>query len=195
MALNQQAPPGMMKMLLQQALGLPSDNLDPSYTQTPGIIPTSTHPSKMIGFPAPAPLGEYGKPGGPSGPPLPGGAGSGAGSAQPGIFGKMDNFINSPGGGFLMNLLSQQGYSPVPQSPFGAIGRAGLMSQAQGQQRQRGELENELLRAQAGLAKSRAKAEADPTSKNPTASNVQSTFITEDGKLERSEERRVGKEC
>jgi len=144
----------MMQALLQQALGMPSDNLDPSYTQTPGIIPTSTHPSKMIGFPVPGgPVSGAG-----TGPV----SGAGSEASKPGIFGKIDNFINSPGGGFLMNLLSQQGYSPVPQSPFGAIGRAGLMSQAQGQQRQRGELENELLRAQAGLAKAKTTSEGMP---------------------------------
>ena len=70
-------------------------------------------------------------------------------NAQPS---KLDSFIGSPGGGFLMNLLAQSGYSPVPHSPFGAIGRAALLSQQQGQQRQRAGLENELLRARIGLS-------------------------------------------
>lgn len=43
----------------------------------------------------------------------------------------LDSFINKPGGSLLMNLLAQQGYSTMPQSPLGAIGRASLATQEQ----------------------------------------------------------------
>ena len=71
-------------------------------------------------------------------------------NAQPS---KLDSFIGSPGGGFLMYLLAQSGYSPIPHSPCGAIGRAALLSQQQGQQRKQSDLQNELLRARIGLTK------------------------------------------
>ena len=64
---------------------------------------------------------------------------------------KFDQFLGTPGGGFLMNLLAQSGYSPVPQSPFGAIGRAALLSQQQGQQRKQSDLQEQLVRSQVGL--------------------------------------------
>lgn len=44
-----------------------------------------------------------------------------------------------------MNLLSQSGYSTMPQSPFGAIGRAGLMTQQQAQQRDALDLQRRLI--------------------------------------------------
>jgi len=48
-----------------------------------------------------------------------------------GVLSTVDNFLNKPGGSFLMNLLAQSGYSDTPQSPFGAIGRAGVATQQQ----------------------------------------------------------------
>jgi len=69
-----------------------------------------------------------------------------------GVFGKLDQFMGTPGGGFLMNLLAQSGYSTMPQSPFGAIGKAALMTQQQQAGKQRSALEEELMRAQIGLA-------------------------------------------
>ena len=90
----------------------------------------------------------------------------------------LDEFLNKPGGSFLMNLLAQSGYSTMPQSPFSSIGKAALMTQQQGQGRERAGLENDLLRARIGLANKQTTAGV-----NPSAGNVQSQFITEDGKL------------
>ena len=46
-----------------------------------------------------------------------------------GALSKASDFIGTPGGSFLLNLLSQQGSSPVPTGgPLGAIGRAGLQT-------------------------------------------------------------------
>ncbi len=64
----------------------------------------------------------------------------------------IDTFLKTPGGSFLMNLLAQQGYSPVPQDEFGAIGRAALMTQQQGRQRAQDALQEELVRSRIGLA-------------------------------------------
>lgn len=64
----------------------------------------------------------------------------------------LDTFLGSPGGSLLINLLSQSGFSPVPQSPLGALGRGLLQTQQQGQQRGRLGLEDQLLRARIGLA-------------------------------------------
>ena len=72
-----------------------------------------------------------------------------------GALNKFDQFLGTPGGGFLMNLLAQSGYSPVPQSPFGAIGRAALLSQQQGQQRKQSDLQEQLIRSQVGLNKAK----------------------------------------
>lgn len=74
------------------------------------------------------------------------------GQGAQGVFGKLDNFINKPGGGFLMNLLAQSGRSLTPgPSPIGAIGRAALATQ--GQQRQSGQddLRKRLIESQIGL--------------------------------------------
>jgi len=65
----------------------------------------------------------------------------------------LDQFLGSSGGSLLVNLLSQQGFSRTPQSPFGALGRGLLQTQQQGQQRSRSGLEDELLRARIGLTK------------------------------------------
>lgn len=106
------------------------------------------------------------------GPPLPGAPG-----------GTMPNQGQARSGGidgrdFLFNLLAQSGYSFTPQSPVGAVGRSLLGAQQQGQQRTRNALENRLLESRIGINRSRA--ELDP---NAAGANVQSTFITEDGKL------------
>lgn len=77
-------------------------------------------------------------------------------SQKPGVMGKLDSFIGTQGGGLLMNLLAQSGYSTMPQSPFGAIGRATLANQEQQTQRARGGLEDEFLRSQIGLNQARA---------------------------------------
>lgn len=66
-----------------------------------------------------------------------------------GLLKKTDGFINSDGGNFLMNLLAQQGFSNMPQSPLAAVGRAGLETAENRQQRERSLLENNLLRARA----------------------------------------------
>lgn len=62
---------------------------------------------------------------------------------------KLDQFLTTPGGGFLMNLLAQSGYSTMPQSPFGAIGKAALMTQQQGQARSALDAKTQLMEAQA----------------------------------------------
>lgn len=62
---------------------------------------------------------------------------------------KVGDFINTPGGGFVMNLLAQQGYSPVPQSKLGAVGRAGVATAQQQQQKQ-------LIEARLGMQKNTA---------------------------------------
>ena len=70
--------------------------------------------------------------------------------------GKLDSFINTPGGGFLMNLLAQQGYSTTPQSPLGAVGRAALQNQKQQQLRGSADVRNRLFESQIGVNQSRA---------------------------------------
>ncbi len=60
-------------------------------------------------------------------------------------FKKLDSFITSPGGGFLMNLLAQSGYSTTPGSPFGAIGRAAVATNQQNDQREQRQFRNNLL--------------------------------------------------
>jgi len=65
----------------------------------------------------------------------------------------LSQFIGSPEGSLLINLLSQSGFSPVPQSRLGALGRGLLQTQQQGQKRQRSSLEDQLLRARIGLTR------------------------------------------
>jgi hypothetical protein len=78
-------------------------------------------------------------------------------------------FLNSPGGSFLMNLLAQQGYSPIPQSPLGAIGRAGIATQQQQRQFSLDDMRRQLFEAQTGLANARAEA---LKSKGQTGPNI-----------------------
>ncbi len=76
--------------------------------------------------------------------------------AQGGVFGKADQFLQKPGGMMLLNLLAQEGFSTTPQSPLGAIGRAGLATQQQQQGQQQADLQRRLIEAQIGLAQSKA---------------------------------------
>lgn len=64
----------------------------------------------------------------------------------------LDEFLGSKGGSLLVNLLAQQGFSTTPQSPLGALGRGLQATEAQGQQRSRSALEDQLLRSRIGLA-------------------------------------------
>ena len=92
----------------------------------------------------------------------------------------IDSFLGKPGGSMLMNLLAQSGYSTTPGSPFGAIGRAALMTQQQQAEQRRAGLEDELIKARTGLTR----AQADPQSPmNATAGNVQSTFKGDNGNM------------
>ena len=63
---------------------------------------------------------------------------------------KIDNFLTSPGGSLLMNLIAQSGYSTIPQSPGASIGRALLATQQQGQERGKNKLTEDLIRAKIG---------------------------------------------
>jgi hypothetical protein len=99
---------------------------------------------------------------------------------KPGMLGTIDKFLTSPGGGFLMNLLADSGYSPVPQSPMGAVGKAALMTQQQQQARGMTEAQRRLIESQIGLNR----AKADPSNPmNATAGNVQSTFKGDNGNM------------
>lgn len=82
--------------------------------------------------------------------------------AQGGVFGKADQFLQKPGGMMLLNLLAQEGFSTTPQSPLGAIGRAGLATQQQQQGQQQADLQRRLIEAQIGLTNTRASAQAGP---------------------------------
>jgi len=88
----------------------------------------------------------------------------------------IDNLLDNP---FLLNLLAQSGFSPVPQSPFGAIGRAALGAQQFGRQREQDALRQQLIESQIGLNQFRA----TPGGLNPTAGNVQSTFEGDNGNM------------
>jgi len=68
----------------------------------------------------------------------------------------LDKFLGGSGGSLLMNLLAQQGFSTTPQSPFGALGRGLQQTQAQGIQRGRSALEDELIRSRIGLNRASA---------------------------------------
>ncbi len=58
----------------------------------------------------------------------------------------LDNFLARPSGRFLANLLAQSGYSTVPSSPLGAIGRAALLSQEQNREDRALDIREKLLR-------------------------------------------------
>jgi len=78
----------------------------------------------------------------------------------------VDELVQRP---LLLNLLAQQGYSRTPQSPFAAIGRAGLATRQQEQEGQMSELQKQLIQSQIGLNRSKISQGA-----NPGAGNVQS---------------------
>ena len=70
----------------------------------------------------------------------------------------LDDFFTRPGGRFLANLLAQSGYSTVPSSPLGAIGRAALLSRQQGADDRRAGLNEMLIRSRIGLQDAQARA-------------------------------------
>lgn len=77
-------------------------------------------------------------------------------------FNKLDSVMNSDGGSFLLNLLAQSGYSTMPDSPLGAIGRAGLATQQQKRAAGVSDLQRQLIESQIGLNKSKAEAVGIP---------------------------------
>jgi len=68
----------------------------------------------------------------------------------------LDNFIGTPGGSLLVNLLAQQGFSTMPQSQLGAVGKAALATQQQGQLRDTNELRRRFIESQIGLNAAKA---------------------------------------
>lgn len=98
-----------------------------------------------------------------------------------GFFDKADQFLSRPGGNFLLNLLAQDGYSTMPQSPLAAVGRAGLMTQQQQQQAGMADLERRMLESQIGLNTARADSVAAGGSKanNPFGAIDPSKFTRE----------------
>jgi len=102
----------------------------------------------------------------------------------------VDRFLGQPGGAFLMNLLAQSGYSTMPDSPFGAVGRASIETEAQlrarmledkalKRQASRDDIQDRLIESQIGINR----VKADPANQNPTAGNVASTFEGENGNV------------
>ena len=70
---------------------------------------------------------------------------------------KVGDFIGTPGGSFLLNLLNQQGYSATPTGgPLAALGRAGLQTQQQGAARDAAALQKQLIESQIGLNTAKA---------------------------------------
>lgn len=90
-----------------------------------------------------------------------------------------DSFLTSPGGNFALNLLAQQGFSTMPQSPLGAIGRAGLATADQQRQNRRGNLEDRLLKARIGLTE----AQTQNVGLNDANNNVARTFEGQNGNM------------
>ena len=88
---------------------------------------------------------------------------------QGGVMDSVGNLLKNP---FLMNLLAQSGYSSMPSSPVGAVGRAMIGAQQMEQASTRAGLEDELLRARIGLTN----AQAEAGGANAAAGNIQSTF-------------------
>ena len=99
-----------------------------------------------------------------------------------GVLGTVDNFLNKPGGSFLMNLLAQSGYSDKPSSPFGAIGRAGLMTQQQQQERGMNDLQKRLFESQIGLNDARANSPYAGNAAKPPASIAEYNLYSEQSK-------------
>lgn len=69
----------------------------------------------------------------------------------------LQKLIGNP---LLLNLLAQSGYAETPDSPLGALGRAGLMTQQQQQQTSMQDLQKELLRSRIGLTNAQAQRES-----------------------------------
>jgi len=88
---------------------------------------------------------------------------------------KADEFMQKPGGNFLMNLLAQSGYSTTPDSPLGAVGRAGIMTQQQQRQSKLDDMNKRLIEAQ--IYKYRKDGD------EPVTGNVQSTFEGQNGNV------------
>lgn len=106
-----------------------------------------------------------------SAPTPPANAPQNAGSGAPtGFFDKADQFLEKPGGNFLMNLLAQEGSSFTPTGgPLGAIGRAGLMTAQQGQEKQQSDLQRRLIESQIGKNNRQAQSGTDVFGKiNPS---------------------------
>lgn len=97
------------------------------------------------------------------------------GGTQPNQGQQSTGILGNP---FLANLLAQSGYSFTPQSPFGAIGKAALATQGQQRQSSQDDLQKRLIESRIGLNQRQAELGG-----NPSGGNVQSQFITEDGKL------------
>ena len=82
----------------------------------------------------------------------------GAAEHRPNATNRLDQFIGTPGGSFLMNILAQSGYSTMPQSPVGAIGRAALQTQAQQQKKQQADDQRRLYESMISLNKAKTTA-------------------------------------
>lgn len=81
---------------------------------------------------------------------------------------KLDSFLGTPGGGFLMNLLAQSGRSLTPgPSPLGAIGRAGLANQQQQRQSGIDDLQKRLIESTIGLRTAQTDAAGLPDQGKP----------------------------
>lgn len=87
-----------------------------------------------------------------------------------------DDFLGSRGGNFALNLLAQQGFSTMPQSPFAAIGRAGIATQQQEQEAGMNDAQRRLIESQIGLNQAQI---AGGGANN----NVQSTFQGQNGNM------------
>lgn len=148
---------GGLPPILARLLGTPQQGVG-----TPPFFPGNPQ-APSAGVPTPPGGPAAGVPGAPAaggpaaGVPAPPSANPQANPQAPqGFFDKADAFLQKPGGNFLMNLLAQSGYSTTPQSPLRAIGRAGLMTAQQGQQRAQSKLNDDLIRAEIGLKQAQA---------------------------------------
>lgn len=79
----------------------------------------------------------------------------------------LDRFLDSPGGILAMNLLAESGFSPVPQSPAGAVGRALLNTQQQQRAGELTDIQRMLIESQIGLNRARAAAASQPGGGEP----------------------------
>ena len=72
---------------------------------------------------------------------------------------RLGGFLNSDGGHFVMNLLAQQGYGPMPVSKLGVLGRAGIATQRQRAEGEKSEQERLLIESVIGLNKAKTESE------------------------------------